>query len=165
MFGVRVGSLEREQRAVAEETGDRARQATRISFGYFLRFLSLVSEFNDGDMMGGVILLAVLAANVAHLDHGADGDIYAGVESPAPDSLRRPVSVLAVSQAMNIPFETTRRHVNRLIKQGKCRRVKGGVIIPESMVGTEIASRIALENAKNLKRLYRELRRVGFDAG
>lgn len=40
----------------------------------------------------------------------------------------RPISVLSLASSLNRPFETTRRHVLALIKQGYCERYRGGVI-------------------------------------
>ena len=154
----------RKQKLNPEQVDDRSRQATRISADYFLRYLTLLSEFNGGDILGGVLILAILSANAAHLEQSGLGSEYAAAGDAPPDELRRPVSVLSISQALGLPFETARRHVNKLIAEGKCARVKGGVIVPQAFVRSSDAAALSLENAKNLKRLMRELRRVGFDA-
>ncbi len=40
----------------------------------------------------------------------------------------RPISVLSLASSLNRPFETIRRHVLALIRQGYCERYQGGVI-------------------------------------
>lgn len=141
---------------------DLSRQATRISAGYFLRYLTLLSEFNDGDMLGGIIILAILSANAAHLDQAGVGGEYAAAGQAPPDDLRRPVSILSIANTLGLPFETTRRHVNKLIRDGKCVRVRKGVIVPQAFVMTAEAEHLSRENAKNLRRLVRDLGRAGF---
>lgn len=39
-----------------------------------------------------------------------------------------PTPVLAISESLGIPFETTRRHVTALADDGLCRRTRGGII-------------------------------------
>jgi len=113
-------------------------------------------------MLGGIIVLSILAANAAHLEQGGAGADYAAAGAAPPDELRRPVSVLSIAHALGLPFETTRRHVNRLIKEGKCVRMPKGVIVPQAFVMTRAAEHLSRENAKNLRRLIRDLDRAGF---
>jgi len=107
----------------------------RISSDYFLRSLALIAEVQDGDMIKAIVFLAVVAANTGHLEQTGQGSRFAGVDSAPPDDVRRPVSALAISQALGMPFETTRRYINRLIADGVLARVKKGVIAPVAVVG------------------------------
>ncbi len=49
-----------------------------------------------------------------------------------PDALRRPVSVLAASASLNIPYETLRRMFARMVRSGRLVRVKDGFIVPQA---------------------------------
>lgn len=140
---------------------DQSRMVARISSDYFLRTLSLMAEFHDGDIIKAIVFQCILAANTSHLDQTDEGARFSGVEGPPPDEMRRPVSALAISQALGMPFETTRRYVNRLIAEGKCVRVRKGVIAPRSVVGSSEAGRLTVANFNNVRRFVRELTRAG----
>jgi hypothetical protein len=133
----------------------------RISSDYFLRSLALIAEVQDGDMIKAIVFLAVVAANTGHLEQTGQGSRFAGVDSAPPDDVRRPVSALAISQALGMPFETTRRYINRLIADGVLARVKKGVIAPVAVVGSDEVSRVVATNATNVRRFLRDLRRAG----
>jgi DNA-binding IclR family transcriptional regulator len=92
-----------------------------------LEAMKALRTFFDGDLMTGLVFTAIRAANIKHITNtapGANRDIL-------PDSDRRPVSVLAISNSMKVPYETVRRHAAKLIRQGKCVRVgRDGVLVP-----------------------------------
>jgi hypothetical protein len=106
---------------------------------------------------------AILAANVAHLDVDPGKKLFASVDTPPPDEVRRPVSVRSISQSLGIPFETVRRRVQALVEAGLCKRVKGGIIIPVQVVEGPVAEQLMLGNIANVRRLFRQLRQAGFD--
>lgn len=140
---------------------DQSRAVARLSSDYFLRTLALMSEFHEGDIIKAIVFQAIVAANTAHLDQSPDGARYTAADNAPPDDLRRPVSALAIAQALGMPFETTRRYVNRLLAEGKCVRVRKGVIAPRAVVQSPEASRLTLANVGNVRRFVRELKRAG----
>ena len=84
----------------------------------------------DGDLMSGLVFTATRAANVKHITNTAPG----ANRNILPDSDRRPVSMMAISNSMKLPYETVRRHTAKLIRQGKCVRVgRDGLIVPASV--------------------------------
>ena len=145
----------------AQATAD-ARLSTRMALEFVLRTLMTVSEANGGEVVPSVILTCIVAANTSHLNerHGAAAR-YRDLEDPPQDSDRRPVSVLALSKSLGMPFETTRRHVNALIARGACVRVPGGVIAPNSLINSEPNVRAALAIAASVRRFSRDLKRAG----
>lgn len=140
---------------------DQSRVVARLSSDYFLRALRLMADLHDGELLTGIIFQAIVAANTAHLEQSDAGARHAGNNSVPPDELRKPVSVLGVSGALGLPFETTRRHVNRLLASGRCERVRGGVIVPQSTLQGQAMSEAASHNLANVKRFVRELKRAG----
>src|SRR5258705_13178857 len=110
----------------AAASDDHLRLASRLSSDYLLRSLALLQEMGWGDFMTTLVALAIVQTNVGHLD-------ATGESGPPPDPVRRPVSVLALSGALGLTYETTRRHVAKLIETGVCVRVKGGVIMPAAL--------------------------------
>jgi hypothetical protein len=145
----------------AEIQTDQSRLVARLSSDYFLRALRLMADLHDGELLTGIIFQAIIAANTAHLEQTGEGARHAGNDSVPPDDLRKPVSVLGVSGALGLPFETTRRHVNRLLASGRCKRVRGGVIVPQSTLQAPAMSSAASHNLANVKRFVREMKRAG----
>ena len=143
------------------------RLVSRVTADFFLRYADLMAQRFDGSFQRGIIFLAVVQANVAHLGHLSDDSLrYANIESPPPDSLRRPAPINAIANSLSLPYETVRRHVHGLIKDGYCVKVRGkGVIVPSRVLESE-------ENLQSLRRSYEYLRgmlailrRAGVDLG
>lgn len=140
----------------------KCRTAVRLSTDYFLRSAQLMSSHANGGLLTAVILRAIVAANTGHLDDDPETSArYASLDSVPPDELRRPVSVLSLSQSLGLPFETTRRHVNKLTQAGFCKRVAGGVVTPAATMRGPAEDQALLANMANLGRLFRALKRVG----
>src|SRR5262249_9417869 len=99
------------------------------SLGLLLAAMKALHRFFDGDIMSGLVFTAIRPANVKHITNTAPG----ANREILPDSDRRPVSVLAISDSMQLPYQTVRRHAAKLVKEGKCVRVgRRGLIAPES---------------------------------
>ena len=133
-----------------------ARAVARISSDYLLRTVQLLMEAHGGNLLDALIFQAVCQANVAHL-----GDAILRSPDPPPDDQRRAVSILAIANGLGLPFETTRRHVNRMIADGRCRRASGGIIVPAQALASQQATAAAQKNLANLKRCLRELGKAG----
>lgn len=138
-----------------------ARAVARISSDYLLRTIHLLKEAHGGNLLDALIFQAIAQANVAHL-HGPETLRWS---HPPSDDQRRPVSILAIATGLGLPFETTRRHVNRMIDDGRCRRDTGGVIAPAAALASNRATTAAEKNLANLKRCLRELARAGVALG
>jgi hypothetical protein len=54
---------------------------------------------------------------------------YATIDAPAPAPLRRPISVNAIANSLNLPFETVRRRVRRMIAIGLCDVTPEGLLL------------------------------------
>ena len=139
-----------------------ARAVSRLSATYILRTLPIATAPFGGDILMTVVAWGILSANVEHIDHPTQGDTsYQGLDTDVPHDLKRPVSILALAQSLGLPYETTRRHVNRLLEAGMCRKVgRAGVVFTASLDSTE-ATQTMLANVQNIRRLYRDLRRLG----
>jgi hypothetical protein len=143
---------------------DRTRAASRIAGEYILRSLRMLGELAAGELLTALVSLAIVQANVAHLDQGAPAEnVFARVEGIPPNEVRRPVSVLALSASLGLPYETTRRHVAKLAAVGKCVRLKGGVIVPVEALESEKHEAMLRTNLANLRRLVRDLKRTGVE--
>lgn len=151
---------------VAAADAAACRLAARVSTEYFLRTAQLISTHANGELAMGVVLRAIVAANIGYLDQDVATSVeFGSLDCVPPDDQRRPVSVMAIAQSLGLPFETARRHVNKLTKAALCKRVKGGIIAPAATMRGDKEDQALLTNMANLRRLYRTLKRaaVTFD--
>lgn len=141
----------------------RARQVARLTTEFVLRSFNMAAQLHDGDLIRAMVAAAIVAANTAHFgDRNAGPARHASLADLPPNEARRPVSVMAISQALGLPFETTRRYVNRLIELGQVRRMKGGVIGLTEAVATPVNEALIVANAAHVRRFVRDLNRIGF---
>ena len=147
--------------ATVEAEHDRARVATRASADYVLRSMQLLGEMVSGEFLTGLIWLAIVQANIGHIDQAGQGRRFQDGQSPPPDELRRPVSVLALSASLGLPYETMRRHVAKLVASELCVRVKGGVLVPSGVLSSAKHGELMDRNLINLRRLSRGLMAAG----
>ncbi len=138
-----------------------ARIVTRLSSEYVLRaFQLLIDSF--GDVRAGLLAQVIHTANVAHLDARTEpGQRAAMPDGIIPDELRRPISIARLADSAGLPFESTRRIVQRLIETGACVRVEGGVIVPRAAVERPETVRAVIANAGYVRRFVRDLQAVG----
>jgi hypothetical protein len=143
------------------------RLALRAANRFFLKSLKLVTRsFGGSEILRGVIFIAIIDANVRHIEPGSElAQTYAGAGSAIPDELRKPISIHALAHELSLPYETTRRHVNGLIDAGLCRRRETGVIVPTAALSIRPAGRMLSENMDNLRDLYADLKIGGVDLG
>lgn len=94
--------------------------------GMLLKGYRALREFANGDFIKGLVFTTIWTANVKHVTNTPT----AGDRGILEDSQRLPVSVLAVSSALRLPYETVRRHANALLKDGLCMRLgRRGLVV------------------------------------
>jgi hypothetical protein len=141
------------------------RAALRLSSDYLLRNVEIVAETMDGDLMLGLIFAAILQANVRHINNDPSlARQHGPTHALVPDEVRRPISVNALAESLGIPYETTRRHVNRLITMGWCVKAgTRGVIIPVEVLNTPEALSAAAKQIGHMMHFLRQLKEIGFE--
>lgn len=108
--------------------------------------------------LDALIVLAVNQANIASLTRDVDARYaYGGLSAPAPDESRRPVSIHAIAQSMQLPFETVRRRIHHLETIGACRQEARGVIIPSAYLSSPAYLQDVLAAHERMRRLYFDL--------
>lgn len=104
--------------------------------GLLLTGYRKLREFAGGDFMEGLVFTAIWTANVKHMTNTP----AAGDRGILKDSQRLPVSVLAISDALRLPYETVRRHADALLKEGQCVRVgRKGLVVMTSAYRRHVA--------------------------
>lgn len=142
----------------------RDRLALRLSTEYMLRSIDLMTKVVGGDLVKGLIFLAVVQANTQHILTDENlMQTYSEAGDAVPDEVRRPVSVHALSVSLGIPYETTRRYVNKLLVEGYCLRVRRGLVVPADVLNRSEMISALKRNFANLQRLVSGLRRGGVE--
>jgi hypothetical protein len=109
-----------------------------------------------------LLVMAINQANIAPLTRDPTArDAYGGLGAPAPDELRRPVSVRAVATSMRLAYETARRNIRRLETRGVCVVSDAGVVVPAAFLVTPDYLDTARLGYERLYGLYRVLRARG----
>jgi hypothetical protein len=135
-------------------------EVVRVSLAYVRELVDITR--GDREPLDAMIFTAVLDANMTLVErdaslHGA----YGGAMASAPDALRRPVSINAVAQSLDLPFETVRRRVLKMARRDLCVIGPGGVVVPNRAVTS--AAYAAEQRARfDLTRVFhRTLARLG----
>ncbi|RAK60978.1 hypothetical protein DJ021_14760 [Phenylobacterium hankyongense] len=123
------------------------RAAARLLADYVLRASDGLMR-QAGDVISALVLLALLGAVV-----GAERR----VEAVAP--------VRVIAERLQLPLETVRRHADRLVGQGLCQRVAGGLAMTEDNLSCEGLRLWFAENAANVQRLMAGLAERGVVLG
>lgn len=106
----------------------------RWSLDYMLRLLHETSVAFDGDLISGIIFLALIRANTQHLSEATQRQ-YSQEHGIILDEARRPATVKSISDSLNLPYETVRRHLGKLAAAGRCERAPGrGYLATESIL-------------------------------
>jgi hypothetical protein len=89
---------------------------------FILKSLNAISKIFGGDSTTTVVFWTMARASVSHVNSRNKLSPEA-VDGVFPDHLRRPVAVLSISNYLGLPYETTRRHVMKLVELGYVRRI------------------------------------------
>jgi hypothetical protein len=119
-----------------------------------------------GDLMQPLLLTAILEANQARINQDLTLQLtYGHLEASAPDELRRPVSVHALAESLRLPFETVRRRVGALARQGLCVATPRGVYVPHAAVTSPAYKAIQLGRYERLIAFHDTACRLGTVTG
>ncbi|MFC3070910.1 helix-turn-helix domain-containing protein [Phenylobacterium soli] len=114
------------------------------------------------DTRDSLLVLAINQANIAPLTRDPEArQRYGGLESPAPDEERRPVSLSAIAASLNLPYETVRRRTRRLEELGVCALTPQGPIVPESFLASPAYLQSVVVAHLRLHRFYQDVRAAG----
>lgn len=132
-------------------------RTARLSLRFMLDLIELARD--GGELLDPLILAAVIDANVAHLNARPElQHAYATLDSPPPDELRRPVSVNAVAQSLNLSFETVRRRVAHLAGRGLLSVTPKGVFVPQALLSSFGYEVLTMARYERLRAFYLDLK-------
>ncbi len=134
---------------------------SRATTRFWLRSTDEVCRLFSGDLLTGLIYIGVIHANTSYLN-ALPGSPYADIDDHVPDSMRRPITAIALAASLSLPRETVRRHVRALEGLGVCRSVKGGLIAPEIVLRQPNMMGPAVRVQANIRLLLNQLQMAGF---
>lgn len=114
------------------------------------------------DGRDSLLVMAINQANIAPLTRDPNARLrYGGLDSPAPDQVRRPVSLSAIAASLSLPYETVRRRAGRLRQAGVLEITDHGAIVPESFLASPAYLNSVVAAHARLYRFFCELRAAG----
>lgn len=138
---------------------DVRRQLARLGAGFFLAAVGLSSLTIGGDVLDMVIFLTINRANRAPL--AADPEAALTLVGALPDAQRRAISINGVATWLDLPFETTRRHIRKMRDRGLCEIDARGVYIPAAVLTQPRFLAFADKNRRLVGDLVRDARKLG----
>lgn len=133
------------------------RFALRLANSFVMDMLRAYRSHSD--FTDALILATLVQCNSAPVS--ADPVLqrrYATFGAAAPEALRRAISINAIASSLDLPFETVRRRVKRLIANGVCEVVPEGVRLVDATLRSP-HHRMALEGTyATVRNLYWRLK-------
>lgn len=138
-----------------------ARLIGRLAVDFLLRAMGEVSALFDGDVARAMIFLTLAQASVVG-DRKASHEAALQSDGVVPDTQRRPVSTMAIANALHMPRETVRRHVNALVDDGYCVRLPDRrLLVTEDIIRLPVITEMTQRNIQHFRRLTDILKREG----
>ncbi|MFZ5719038.1 MAG: hypothetical protein ACOY5Y_06165 [Pseudomonadota bacterium] len=134
----------------------------RASLELVLDIEAIGRRRRNHDLIDGVLFAAVLAANLTLVQRDPDLQrAYATIDQPAPEHLRRPVSVNGVAHSLGMPFETVRRRIRAMVEAGLLTATPRGVYVPGSVLLEPVTVATLLDRHARLHQFYRDVQSAG----
>lgn len=132
---------------------------------YLIRSFARMSAFGRGDIKKAIIFHTIWSSNVRRLTLSYDNGRYDRGEDPPPAHLLQPISTLAIAAAMRMPYESVRRKVNMLKREGLCQiQQSAGVLIDVKFVDQLLSqSSLRRDWLQSLDQLIADISNLGFD--
>jgi hypothetical protein len=156
-----VTSSDDRQTSSQETTDAPERLLARISVDFFLESAIMMSDLFGGDYLRSVIFLAVTRENLKALSYYQELARHRAVDTNSPDPPPMPASVYSISKILGLNYETTRRHVGGLIRDGFCLQTPAGIIVTDEALNRPEFLRANARNVQNFREFARNMRSVG----
>ncbi len=131
----------------------------RASADYLLRISGELATLFGGDLTLGMVFLSVLQASIGHIPYGRSSEFFDD-DGVVPTNLRRSVSTLAIANSLNMPRETVRRHINKLVEAGFLERdPRRRIMVVDTALRRPDVTKAVRANRAHLENFLRLLRR------
>lgn len=140
----------------ADDPVGQLRLLSRLTAAFLLDTVAIVRG-EDGHLIDTLLISAATQANIAEIIRQPELQA-AFADAVPPDELRRPVSINALASSLSMPFETVRRRIAALARDGYCVLVEGGVIVPSKVLSDPRYYADAFRGYERLRAFYYQLR-------
>jgi hypothetical protein len=146
-------------------SSDLIRTLSRHTLAYILCSISELFRHYDFDPLDLLIIHTVMNTNVLTVMKDPELDRrFGSVHTVEPDDLKQGVSRAALSRFLSLPFETIRRRVDRLKKEGILRELDHGLIVSEgNMFKFGNNHELQKTNVILFRKLVRDLAQAGIE--
>ncbi len=133
----------------------------RLLLEFMLDALAPLARWHGGDLVRGIVFLAVAQAGRP----GILGLVRQGADVwPPREETPRLISVNGLAASLALPYETTRRHVQKLIAADLVARRSGdGIAVPRAVVAGAAFDAYMAEVQARMLQMMRALRGIGLD--
>ena len=119
-------------------SADVRRQVVRLCGVHTLATMRIATDAIDQDLISSMMFMTISRDNVRDVTiQSQTSGAYGGLDDIPPDFLRRPVTVYALAKDLGLPYETARRHANKLVAADLVARSEEGLVIPAKVYGRE----------------------------
>ena len=132
----------------------------RLLLEFMVGAMPALSRWHGGDLVRGVVFLAIAQANRPRFSDLARIGILPWTRG---DVALKPVSVLALAESLKLPYETARRRVLSLSNDRLVIREGQGVVAPNAALAGAGFTAFADETHRRFLAMLRGLRAVGLD--
>ena len=133
--------------------------AARIGAQFFLHTATAVSDAFGSDVLHGLILLTIIRHNLSQMPGlSIEDDLDRGRNSLRVVGPRRSATAYGVAKALGLNYETTRRHIRRLVEDGYCVRCPDGVVASGEILERPEVARALNRMIAGMRRLTTQLR-------
>ncbi len=136
------------------------RLVMRLLLEFMVSAMPDLARWHGNDLIRGIVFLAVAQANRPRFSDLARSGLAPWTRG---DAALKPVSVLSLSESLKLPYETARRRVLALVRDGLVVRVADGIVVPNAVIAGSGFESFADGAYAKFLRMLRGLRAVGFD--
>ncbi|MBS0280576.1 MAG: hypothetical protein JSR25_05395 [Proteobacteria bacterium] len=101
---------------------------------YLIRSFTRMMALGNGDLRKVIVFRAIWASNVRRLAASQANARFDSRSTPPPLDMFQPISGLAVAEAMRMPYESVRRKINALKREGLC------IVTPQSGLVVDVSA-------------------------
>jgi hypothetical protein len=128
----------------------------RLSLDYVLDSIELSRA--GGDVIDRLLIAAIFDANVAPVKRDPSLQFaYGALDDAPPEAVLRPVSINGIALSLRLPFETVRRRVGRLARQGALVLTPRGVLVSRARIESPAFKALSQARYERLRRFHRDL--------
>ncbi|MEI9887056.1 MAG: hypothetical protein WDN08_11255 [Rhizomicrobium sp.] len=136
------------------------RLVMRLLLEFMVGTMPVLARWHGGDLVRGIVFLAIAQANRPRFSDVARVGLLPWTRG---DAALKPLSVLALSESLKLPYETARRRVLALARDGLVQRQEQGAIVPNAVIAGAAFDAFAGDTYDRFLALLLGLRAIHFD--